>query len=340
MGAFARVLFALALLLAAGFPPTAQAQQPIKWKMMSLWGAGSLPQKLDDRFAERVKTLSGGRLVIESLPGGSIVAASESLDALNAGVLDVQNSGPAYNTGKDAAFALIGDLCGGWESPGQAQEWMDKGGGRELVRELYRKYNGHFVRGIWYGRESLVSKKPLRTLADFKGLKLRAPTGMGQDIFRQLGAAPVNLPGSEVYTALERGVVDAADWGTLSMNQDLGYHKLAKYPSYPGFHSMPMSDLVVNLKKWNALPDDLKKVVEQAADELNQEMIARNGEADEQVARAAKQSGVEPVDLAAADRRRFREIAEAVWKTYAGRSAMAKRVYESQVAYLKKLGLL
>jgi TRAP-type mannitol/chloroaromatic compound transport system substrate-binding protein len=340
MGAPARALLALTLLAVGVLPFGAQAQQPIKWKMMSLWGAGSLPQKLNDQFAARVKELSGGRLVIDSLPGGSIVAASESLDALNAGVLDAQNGGPAYNTGKDAAFALIGDLAGGWESPQQAQDWMDKGGGRELVRELYRKYNAHFVRGIWYGRESLVSKKPLRSLADFKGLKMRAPTGMGQDIFRLLGAAPVNLPGSEVYTALERGVVDAADWGTLSMNQDLGYHKLAKYPSYPGFHSMPMSDLAINLKKWNALPDDLKKVVEQAADEFNRDMIAKNGEADEAVAKAAKQSGVEPIDLAAADRRRFREIAEGVWKTYADRSAMAKRVYESQVAYLKKLGLL
>lgn len=340
MGAGARALFALTLLAVGALPLGAHAQQPIKWKMMSLWGAGSLPQKLNDQFAARVKELSGGRLVIDSLPGGSIVAASESLDALNAGVLDAQNGGPAYNTGKDAAFALIGDLAGGWESPQQAQDWMDKGGGRELVRELYRKYNGYFVRGIWYGRESLVSKKPLRSLADFKGLKMRAPTGMGQDIFRNLGAAPVNLPGSEVYTALERGVVDAADWGTLSMNQDLGYHKLAKYPSYPGFHSMPMSDLVINLKKWNALPDDLKKVVEQAADEFNRDMVGKNGEADEQVAKAAKQNGIEPIDLAAADRRRFREIAEGVWKTYADRSAMAKRVYESQVAYLKKLGLL
>ncbi len=134
--------------------------------------------------------------------------------------------------------------------------------------------------------------------------------------------------------------MDAADWGTLSMNQELGYHKLAKYPSYPGFHSMPMSDLVVNVKKWNALPDDLKKVVEQAADELNRDMIAKNRDADEQVARAAKQNGVETVDLAAPDRRRFREVAEGVWRTFAGRSAMAKRVHESQVAYLRKLGLL
>jgi TRAP-type mannitol/chloroaromatic compound transport system substrate-binding protein len=316
------------------------ADAPIRWKHMSLWAAGSLPHRLNEQFGARVKAASNGRLIIDVLPGGSVVAAADSLDALSAGVLDSQNSGPAYNTGKDAAFALLGDLNGGWETPAQAQDWMERGGGLALARELYRRHNVHFVRGLWYGQESLVSKKPLRTLADFKGLKLRAPTGMGQDIFRNLGAAPVNLPGSEVYTALERGVVDASDWGTLSMNQELGYHKLAKYPSWPGYHSMPMNDISVNLKRWNALPEDLRKVVEIAADEFARDMVEKNGAADAQIAGGAKAAGLELVDLAAADRRRFREVAQGVWKKYADRTPTAKRVYESQTAWLKKLGLL
>jgi TRAP-type transport system periplasmic protein len=321
-------------------PCLAMAQQPIHWKMMSLWPAGSLPQKLNEEFADHVKEMSGGRLIVDALSGGSIVAPTESLDAVSAGVLDAQQGGPGYWTGKDAAFALVGDLQGGWENPKQAREWMEQGGGLQLVRELYRRYNVYFVTGAWYGVESLVSKKPIRTLADFKGLKLRAPVGIGQDIFRILGAAPVNLPGSEVYTALERGVIDASDWGTLSMNQELGYHKLAKYPTYPGFHSMPMSDVAVNLDRWNALPAELKKVFEAAAQEFSQQMLVRNAEADERVAREAKQLGFEPTDLPAADRREFREIAEGVWKKYSKRSEMAKRVYESEVAYMKKLGLL
>jgi TRAP-type mannitol/chloroaromatic compound transport system substrate-binding protein len=332
-GLFVALTLALAPCLSA-------AQELIHWKMMSLWPAGSLPQQLNEAFAARVKEMSGGRLVVDALPGGSIVAPTESLDAVSAGVLDAQQGGPGYWTGKDAAFALIGDLQGGWENPHQAQEWMEKGGGLQLTRELYRRYNVYFVTGAWYGVESLVSKKPIRTLADFKGLKLRAPVGIGQDIFRILGAAPVNLPGSEVYTALERGVIDASDWGTLSMNQDLGYHKLAKYPTYPGFHSMPMSDVAVNLNRWNALPDDLKKVFEVAAAQFSHDMLVRNAEADARVAREAKQLGFEPTDLPAADRRKFREIAQGVWKKYAQRSEMAKRVYESEVAYMKKLGLL
>lgn len=107
---------------------------------MSLWGTGSLPQKLDEAFAERVKLMSGGRLVIEALPGGSIVAPTESLDAVSSGVLDVQQSGPGYWTGKDAAFALLGDLQGGWQNPPQAQQWLEYGGGKELVQEIYARY--------------------------------------------------------------------------------------------------------------------------------------------------------------------------------------------------------
>jgi TRAP-type mannitol/chloroaromatic compound transport system substrate-binding protein len=324
----------------AGVAPAARAQQPIKWKMMSLWPAGSVPQKLFEAFAQQVKAMSGGRLTIEAMPGGTVVAATESLDAVTAGVLDGQNGGPAYNTGKDAAFALIGDLQGGWETPLQAQQWLEYGGGKELCRDLYKKYGGYFVTGVWYGNESLVLKKPARGVKDFKGMKLRVPQGMGQEIFKLMGTAPVNLPGSEVYTALERGVVDGTDWGTLAMNQELGYHKLAKYPLYPGVHSMPMSDLVVNLKKWTALPDDLKAIVEAAARDFCRQMIEKNGYDDVQVAMKAKQLGFELIDWSADERRKFREIAQGVWKTYAARSAMAKRAYDSQLAFLQQLGLL
>lgn len=314
------------------------AQTPIKWKLLSSWAAGTVPQKVVEAFGERVRTLSGGRLLIEVLPAGSVVAPTESLDALQAGVIDAQQGGTAYFTTKDAAFSVLGDLQGAWDNPYQAQAWMEQGGGRELARELYRKYNAYFVTGVWYGVESVLSKKPVRTLADFKGMKVRAPVGMGQDIWKALGASPVNLPGSEVYTALERGVVDASDWGTLSMNQDLGYHKLARHPSFPGFHSMPMNDLAVNLKKWNTLPDDLKAIVDAAGHEMAREMIQRHAVDDLKVARDAKSLGFEPFDLPPDERRKFREIARKVWGQYASRSDLARRIHESQLQFLRLTG--
>lgn len=319
---------------------TSAAMPAMQWKMQSYWQSGTLPQTLFEEFAARVGTMSGGRLKIETLPTGSIVAPTEALDAVSAGVLDGQNGGPAYFTGKDPAFALLGDPQGAFDTPYQMQMWMEYGGGKELARELYAQYGVHFVGGVWYGVESLVSKRPLRTLEDFKGLKIRAPQGMSGEIFSLLGAAPVQLPGSEVYTALERGVVDASDWGTLSMNEDLGYHKLARYPSYPGFHSMPVGEISINLKRWKSLPPDLQAVIESATYEFSRQMIQRNYLADQKIAVDAANRGFEPVDLPPAERQKFREVARGVWEAYAERSPMAQKVYDSQIAFLKQLGLL
>lgn len=312
----------------------------IQWKAQSLWQSGTLPHQLFEAFAARVGERSGGRLKIEALAVNSVVTSTESLDAVAANILQAHHSGTTYFSGKDAAFALLGDLQGGFESPDQMRQWMQNGGGLELARELYARYNVFYVGPVWYGMESLVSKKPIRTLSDFNGVKIRAPQGLGQDIFQRLGAAPVNLPGSEVYTALERGVIDASDWGTLSMNDELGYHKLAPYPIYPGYHSMPMAEFAVNMNRWNALPDDLKALVEEEVGKFTDEMIAKNRAADEKVlARSAKEA-FEAIDLPKEERRKFREIAREVWKEYAARSEMAQRVFDSQVAFLKKLDLL
>lgn len=319
---------------------TGKSTAVIEWKAQSLWQAGTLPHQIFEEFAQRVGERSGGRLTIEALAVNSIVSSTESLDAVGAGILQAQHSGPAYFTGKDAAFALLSDPQGGFETPAQMRQWMQTGGGLELARELYARYNVFFVGGVWYGAESLVSKKPIRKLADFEGVKIRAPQGIGQDIFQLLGAAPVNLPGSEVYTALERGVVDASDWGTLSMNEDLGYHKLAPYPIYPGFHSMPMADFAVNMNQWNALPDDLKSLVEEEVAVFATEMVERNRAADESVLARADEIGFQAIDLPKEERRKFREIAHGVWAEYAARSPMAKRILDSQVAFLTQLNLL
>jgi TRAP-type mannitol/chloroaromatic compound transport system substrate-binding protein len=340
-------LLALLAIVLAGCGPQAEQvevsghhQPAMTWKVQSYWQSGTLPQEVFENFTARVGVLSGGRLQLEPLAVNMVVSPIESLDAVAAGVIEAQHGGIAYFTGKDAAFALLGDPQGGFETPYQMQKWMEYGGGNELARELYGRYGGHFVGGVWYGQETLISKRPIRTLEQFRGVKIRAPQGIGQDIFQRLGAAPVNLPGSEVYTALERGVVDAADWGTLSMNEDLGYHRLAPYPTYPGFHSMPMADIVVNMRIWRALPDDLKAIVESAVRDFAIAMVQRNELADLRVARKASQLGFEPVDFSEEDRRKFREISRQVWQQYAGRSPMAQRIYDSQVRFMRDIGLL
>jgi TRAP-type mannitol/chloroaromatic compound transport system substrate-binding protein len=313
---------------------------PIKVKMMALWQAGTVPFKVFEQFAADVKAKSNGRLIIEPLPAGSVVAVAEALDAVTSGVLDAEYGCGGNAAGKEPALALLTDPQGAFDSPEQMAQWMEQGGGLQIAREIYQRFKIHYIGATWYGKESLVSKKPLRGVADFKGLKIRAPVGIGQEIFKRLGAAPVNIPGSEVYTSLERGVVDASDWSTLSMNHELGYHKLAKYPTYPGFHSMGMAEIAINQKKWNTLPDDLKALLETLVKEFSRNLVARIRLDDEKIAQQAKTLGIEPIAWSAAELGKFRAIAREVWALYAARSNMAKKVNESQVAFLKKAGLL
>ena len=140
-----------------------------------------------------------------------------------------------------------------------------------------------------------------------------------------------------MYTALERGVIEATDWGTLGMNNDLGYHKIAKYPLYPGFHSMPCAEVAVNLTKWNALSPDLKVIVRDPVRDFARDMVQRIAMEDINVAAKAKASGIELGRLGPEERTKFRQLAEQAWADWAKKSPAAKKVYDSQVAFLKKL---
>jgi TRAP-type mannitol/chloroaromatic compound transport system substrate-binding protein len=321
-------------------PAVAWAQQTHKWKMQSLWQAGSVNQRVFEDWCRRVKEASGGRVEIEPLAVGSIVGYGETLDALNSGVLDSHHSGGPYFSGKEPALALIGDLNGGFESPYQMQMWFEYGGGLELAREIYRRFSVYYVGPVWWGVESVPAKKPLRSLADFKGVKMRVPEGLGAEIWRRAGAGVVTLPGSEVYTALERGVIEATDWGTLGMNNDLGYHRIAKFPLHPGFHSMPAAEVAVNINRWNALSPDLKVFLEMAVRDFAREMVQRIALEDLKVVEQAGAQGVQLVNWAPDERKRFRQLAQQAWADWAKKSPTAQKVYDSQVAFLKKLRLL
>jgi len=337
-GKLVLAIWAVMVAVLSGGPAHADAE--FRWKMQSLWQAGTINQQVFEAFCERVAEVTGGRLVIEPLPVGSIVAYNETLDAVTAGILDGQHGGSGYFAGKDAAFGILGDLNGGYEHVRQLHMWLNYGGGIELARELFAQYDIYYVGGVSWGAESIPAKKPIRTLEDFKGVKLRAPEGMSQDIFQRIGAAPVNIPGAEVYTALERGVVEAADWGTLGMNDDLGYHAIAPYPLYPGFHSAPMADVAVNMDRWNELPDDVKALVEMAVRDFSRDMVEKIALQDAQVAAHAAENGVELINWSSAERRKYREVAAEVWAEYAARSPMAQRIYDSHIAFLTRLGLI
>ena len=179
-----------------------------------MWSAAELTYKAFQDFCERLKVNTNGRLVIEPFAAGAVTGVFETLDAVSAGVLQAHSSWPGYFTGKDAGLAVISDFVFGYQHPHQAEAWFHHRGGMQMLREAYAKYNVYPVGVSWWGVESIVSKKPIRTMEDFKGVKFRSPQGMTAEILTKLGASIVVLPGGEVFSALDKGVVDAADWGT------------------------------------------------------------------------------------------------------------------------------
>ncbi len=241
-------------------PAVLRAQEPTRWRCQSMWSSSELTYKAFVDFCDRVKTNTNGRLVIEPFAAGAVTGVFETLDAVTAGVLQAQSTAPVYFTGKDAGLAVIGDLSFGYTHPYQAEAWFYYKGGLDMLRQAYAKYNAYPVGVSWWGVESIVSKKPITTMGDFKGSKFRTPQGIVAEIVTKLGASPIVIPGGEVFSALDKGVVDSADWATISMNQRMGFFDVAKY-SIKWYHSMPVQELTVNMDAWKKLPDDVKGIL-------------------------------------------------------------------------------
>jgi TRAP-type mannitol/chloroaromatic compound transport system substrate-binding protein len=312
-----------------------------QWTFQTSETAGEPTFKYKQEWAQNIATMSNGRIKIEILPTGAVVPHNQTLDAVGSGILQGHLTDPSYFSGINPAFSMLGNLVGAWSDPLQFLEYMKVGGGEQLYNELVEPYGLHLIGAAATGLESLPSKKPLRTVADMKGLKIRAPEGMVYDIFAKAGAAPVNLPGSEVYTSLEKGVIDAADYTVFATNQAQGLHKFAKFPSYPGFHSLPMVDVSINKKIWDGLPPDLKAILVTATDKLAYDLVFRLKKLDlAAVAEAKKDPTIEIIDMAPEERRKFRQIAQQEWQNWAKRNAMTEKIYTSVTTFLAERNLL
>jgi TRAP-type mannitol/chloroaromatic compound transport system substrate-binding protein len=265
-----------------------------------------------------------------------VTGAFESLDAVTAGVLQGHSSWPGYWTGKDAGLAVISDFVFGYQHPWQAEAWFYHRGGLQMLREAYAKYNAYPVGVSWWGVETVVAKKAINRMEDFKGVKFRSPQGMTAEILTKLGASIVVLPGGEVFSALDKGVVDAADWGTLSMNDRMGFHDVAKFPTKL-FHSMPVQEFTVNLDVWKRLPDDLKAMLTSLTREWTWDQVQRVSVDDSRVARELAGKGVTASSWGDSEMAKIRPLAQKTWEDWSKKTALSKAAYDSQLAWLKEL---
>ncbi|MBP6404754.1 MAG: TRAP transporter substrate-binding protein DctP [Ramlibacter sp.] len=326
--------------LFAGMPALVLGQAPIRWRVQTLWGAGEDTFKYFQEFCDKLKANTGGRLEIQAFAAGAVVGAFETLDAVGQNVLQGQSTYPGYWAGKEPALAVIGDFAFGYRTPEQQNRWLYEKGGMQMLRQAYQRFGAYTVGATWWGVESLTSKRPIRKPDDFKGIKHRGAQGIAAETIAKMGASIVVLPGGEAYSALEKGIVDSVDWSTISVNAKVGFFEVAKYATFPGFHSMPIQDFTVNANAWKALPDDVKQIVDRTWREFSLTQVSRIAENDKRVAEEVKKKGVELVAWSDADLTRARQIAQTVVDEWAAKGTLAKQSAESQRAFLRELKLL
>ncbi|MEK9828946.1 MAG: TRAP transporter substrate-binding protein DctP, partial [Rhodospirillales bacterium] len=239
---------------------------------------------------------------------------------------------------------IIGDLIAGYDTVDQVRTFCQYGGGKEILQKLYDKYTKgkvHVVGCGPYAKEAFVSTVPIRGIADFKGVKVRSPEGLAAEVFKRVGAAPVSLPFSEVYTALEKKVIDAADASAHVNNHASGMYKVAKFPIYPGIHSMAVLQFIVNKKVWDKMSKGEQETLEiwyQAA----YDAMRREADIQDQAIAAEQRAGkdITVIDWSNEERAKFREISVAAWYDYAAKSPLAKEALDAHLKYMKATGLL
>jgi TRAP-type transport system periplasmic protein len=317
------------------------AAQEYSFKFQSSDPAGNPNYEFQKGWTELVAERSDGKIQIEMLPVGSVVEYNETLDAVAAGILDGQICDSSYWAGKDPAFGLISNPVGAWSDPEQMIDFVENGGGKEIMQELLGSYGLHFIGVSTPGLEAFVSRVPLEGVDDLKGVKVRTPEGPIANVFAAAGASPVNLPSSEVYTSLDKGVVDAADYSVFSVNQQQGLNETAPHPVYPGFHSLPLVEVSMNKAKWDALPDDMKTLLEETVKEFQQTQLQGNRDADEKaLAEAEADPNITVHNWSDEERAKFRKLGTEEWQKIAGQSPMAQQVYDTLIAYLNDKGML
>ena len=226
-----------------------------------------------EKFAQRVKDVSGGSLEIKIYPKNVLVPALAVFDACSSGQIDAFHSGPYYWKGKNSAFSLYSGIPFGFTAE-EINSWMTFGGGLDLWREQYSKYNLHpFLGGNTNIQMGGWFRKPIHSLADMQGLKMRIP-GLGGEVFSKMGVNPILLPAGEIYTSLERGVIDATEWVGPALDIKMGFYKVAPY-YYSGWHEPgSILELTFNKHSFSKLAFEHQAIIEVCSAEMNANMAS------------------------------------------------------------------
>lgn len=313
----------------------AVAQQSWNWKLVTAWpknfpGLGRAPEL----FAQKVEAMSGGRMKIRVYGAGELVPALEVFDAVSAGTAEIGHSSAYYWKGKVPEAQFFSVLPFGMNGH-EMEGWIAYGGGGELWRELYAPFNLIPMRGGntgvqmggWFNKE-------INSVADFRGLKMRIP-GLGGDVLTRLGGVSVNLPGDNLYTSLQTGVIDATDWTGPYNDLAFGFQDIARYYYYPGWHEPgAVIEFIFNKRLYESLPPDMQAILETAAEavdlHMSDEFTARNAAALKEL---KEKHGVEPRRFPDDLLRELDQVSQQVIDELGQLSPMGARILESYRAF-------
>ena len=237
-----------------------------RWKMVTTWPANfPVFQEAPEMFAENLRVMSNGRLDIKVFAGGELVPALQVFDAVSQGAVEIGHGSAYYWAGKVPAAQFFSTVPFGMEKKG-VEAWLYHGGGLEIWNELYQPFN---VIALPVGNTGVQMggwfNKRIESIDDLKGLRMRIP-GLGGKVLDRAGGNPVLMSGGELYTALERGTIDATEWVGPLHDLRLGLNRAATYYYYPGWHEPGTElELLINKARWDSLPADLQLMVKQAA---------------------------------------------------------------------------
>src|SRR6266566_4696789 len=323
-----------------GFPTIVKAQGPISMRWQSTWPSKDIFHEYALDYAKKVNDMTGGDLKIEVLPAGAVVPAFQLLDAVSKGVLDGGHGVLVYHYGKQTALALWGSGPGYAMDANMLLAWHKYGGGKQLLEKLYASIGASVV-SFPYGPMPTQPlgwyKKPITKPDDFKGLKFRT-VGISIDVFQGMGAAVNALPGGEIVAAMDRGLIEAAEFNNASSDRALGFADVSKICMLQSYHqNAEQFEITFNKTKYDALPEKLKAIIANAVEAASQDMQWK----------AIDRYSQDYIELQTKDNVKFYKTPDAVLKRQlevfdeiakkkAAENPLFKEIIESQLAFAKR----
>ena len=338
------VLKGAAVAAAAATGPVVYAQAPAttSFRFQSTWPAKDIFHEFAQDFAKKVNDMAGSRLKIEVLPAGAVVPAFQLLEAVDKGTLDGGHGVVAYHYGKNSALALWGSGPAFGMNPNIVLAWHYYGGGKQLLEEIYKSINMDVVSYLYGPMQTQPLgwfKKPVSSVAQFKGLKYRT-VGLAVDLFTELGAAVNPLPGGDIVPALDRGLIEAAEFNNASSDRVLGFPDVAKNCMLQSFHqSGEQFEILFNKAKFNALPAELKAIIDYGVQASSADFTWK----------AVDRNSRDYIELKTKDKISFYKTPDAILKAQldawdkvvakkSGENPFFKKVLDSQRAFAQRAG--